>query len=217
MTTPANVYDSKVALDILSRTNSFLSIQECYFLADKAYDCKEIYNTVKSTYAGECFIPLNKRNSKDPKKLPVGNPICEAGLAMHRDGICRDNGRSRQKFCCPFKRSSHIHHCPCGHKSFRKGKNTGCTKYITLPDDYRLSIDRDSIDFKSVYSLRTECERYNSRFKSTGQERLWVRNSNSVKNLNTIAHISLLAIALASVVTQSKLSYRCIKSQKRIA
>lgn len=217
LTTPAGVYDSTVALNILSRTNDFISIRECSFLADKAYDSKVIYNTVKNTYDGECFIPLNQRNSKNPKKLPIGNPICEAGLAMHRDGICRDNGRSRQKFCCPFKRTSHIHDCPCSHKSFHKGKNTGCTKYITLPDDYRLSINRDTIDFKSVYSLRTECERYNSRFKSTGQERLWVRNGKSAENLNTIAHISLLAVALAAVVTQSKLSYRCIKSQKRAA
>lgn len=217
MTTPANVYDSTVVPDILSRTNEFLSIKECYFLADKAYDCKDTYNIVKNVYQGECFIPLNQRNTKNPKKLSVGNPICQAGLAMHRDGICRDNGRSRQKFCCPFKRTSHIHDCPCNHKSFKKGKNTGCSKYVTIPDDYRLSIDRNSIDFKSVYALRTECERYNSRFKSTGQERLWVRNGKSAENLNTIAHISLLAIAIAAVVTQSKISYRSIKSQKRIA
>ncbi len=217
LTTTADVYDSTVALDILSRTNEFLSISECYFLADKAYDCKNIYNTVKDAYNGECFIPLNRRNTKNPKKLPIGNPICEAGLAMHRDGICRDNGRSRQKFCCPFKRTSHIHDCPCNHKCFHKGKNTGCTKYITIPDDYRLSINREAINFKSIYSLRTECERYNSRFKSTGQERLWVKNGKSAENLNSIAHISLLTIALAAIVTQSKSSYRCLKSAKRIA
>lgn len=217
LTTPANIHDSTVALDILSRTNEFLSIRECYFLADKAYDCRDIYNTVKNNYEGECFIPLNQRNTKNPKRLPIGNPICEAGLAMHRDGICREHGRSRQKFCCPFKRSSHIHDCPCNHKSFHKSKSTGCTKYITIPDDYRLSIDRNAIRFKSVYALRTECERYNSRFKSTGQERLWVKNGNSTENLNTVAHISLLSIALAAVVTHSKASYRSLKSLKRTA
>lgn len=59
-------------------------------------------------------------------------------------------------------------YCPCNHKCFHKGsKATGCTKYVTLPDDYRLSIQRDSIAFKSIYALRTECERYNSRFKAT--------------------------------------------------
>ena len=72
---------------------------------------------------------------------------------------------------------------------------------MTIPDDYRLSIPRDCTAFKSVYALRTECERYNSRFKATSQERLWVRNIKSAENLNTIAHISLLAIAMAAFVT----------------
>ena len=217
MTTGADVADCTVALDVLANTNKFLSIKECCFIGDKAYDVKDIYNAVKNDYQGECFIPINKRNTKDPKKLPVGNLICDAGLAMHKCGKTKSEGRTRQKFCCPFK-SSKINSCPCNHKNWNNGKkNRGCTKYITIPDDYRLSINRDTVEFKSVYALRTECERYNSRFKSTGQERLWVRNGKSAENLNTIAHISLLAIALASVITKSDVSYRCLKSVKRIA
>ena len=91
-------------------------------------------------------------------------------------------------------------------------KATGCTKDVTLPDDYRLSIQRDSITFQSVYALRTECERYNSRFKATSQERLWVRNRKSAENLNTIAHISLLAIATAAFVTRHP---KLARSRKR--
>jgi hypothetical protein len=218
LTTTADVYDSTVALDVLERTNCFLSVRECSFIGDKAFDAKEIYNTVKDVYGGDCFIPINPRGTKDHKKLPVGNPICNAGLAMHRDGRFTENGQTRQKYCCPFKRTAHLHECPCNDKRFKKGvKATGCTKYVTVPDDYRLSIVRDSTEFKSVYALRTECERYNSRFKAAGQERLWVRNRKSAENLNSIAHISLLAIALAAVVTQSKVSYRCLKSMKRVA
>ena len=217
LTTTAATADSTVALDILKHTDSFLSVRECCFIADKGYDAKDIYNSVKTVYQGECFIPINPRGTKNPKLLPIGNPICEAGLAMNRDGKFSDSGRFRQKFCCPFKRTSHINDCPCNHKAFKKGKNTGCTKYITIPDDYRLSINRDTVEFKSVYALRTECERYNSRFKATGQERLWIRNGKSAENLNSVAHISLLAIALAAVVTQSDVSYRCLKSAKRVA
>ena len=58
MTTTADIADSTVTLDILSQTNNFLSIKECTFIADKAYDIKEIYNTVKDVYFGECAIPL---------------------------------------------------------------------------------------------------------------------------------------------------------------
>ena len=217
LTTTANVADSTVALDILGKTNAFLSVRECTFLADKGYDIKAIYNTVRDTYQGDCVIPLNVRNTKAAKKLPVGNPICEAGFAMHRDGKTKDNGRTRQKFCCPFRQSkSGV--CPCNHKNWNNGKkNRGCTKYITIPVDYRLSIQRDTVAFKSLYSLRTECERYNSRFKLTGQERLWVCNEASASNLNTISHISLLSIALAAVVTHRVTAMRSRKKLKRSA
>ncbi len=216
ITTTADVADSTVALDILSQTNSFLPIHECTFIADKGYDIKAIYNTVKNVYNGECNIPLNKRNTKKPK-VTSSHPICDAGLAMHKDGRFSDNGRTRQKYCCPFKRSK-SGTCPCNHKNWNNGKKTkGCTKYITLPDDYRLSIDRECVSFKKIYSLRTEVERYNSRFKQTGQERLWVHSLNAAQNLNSVAHIALLAVAFAAIVTKSEHSFRCLKSVKRIA
>lgn len=220
LTTTANVSDSTVALNILARTNAFLPIRECCFIADKAYDAKDIYNTIKNQYEGECFIPINGRNTKKPKLLPIGHPVCDAGLAMNKDGKDHSENRTRQKFCCPFKLSSVDTACPCASPNYIRsdGKSSrGCVKKITIPDDYRLSIDRESISFKSVYSLRTECERYNARFKSTGQERLWVRNAKSSENLNSIAHISLLAVALAAVITRSGGSYRCLKSRMRIA
>lgn len=61
-----------------------------------------------------------------------------------------------------------------------------------------------------------ECERYNSRFKNTGQERMWVRNESSVTNLNPLAHIGLLAVAISAVAVLGSLSYRKLKSTKRI-
>lgn len=217
MTTTADVSDCTVTLDILSQTNDFLSIDECTFLADKGYDVKAIYNTVKDLYHGECVIPINKRSAKNPKKLSSGHPVCEAGLAMHKDGKFSDNGRTRQKYCCPFKRSK-IERCPCNHKCWNNGKkNRGCTKYVTIPDDYRLSIDRDCVSFKKIYALRTEAERYNARFKQTGQERLYVHGFNVAQNLNSIVHIALLAVAYVAVVTKSEYSYRSLKSSKRIA
>ena len=217
LTTSDNVSDSTAALDILSQTNSFLSVDECTFLADKGYDVKAIYNTVKELYHGEYVIPLNKRNTKDPKKLASGHPICEAGLAMHKNGKLSDNGRTRQKYCCPLKNSK-CASCPCYHKNWNNGKkHRGCTKYVTISDDYRLSIDRECISFKKLYALRTEAERYNSRFKQTGQERLWGHSFNAAQNLNSVAHIALLAVALAAIVTKSNSSYRCLKSVKRIA
>ena len=216
LTTPANTTDASVVPDILRSVDAVLPLRECTFLGDKGYDAKAVYNLVKDTYEGEPIIPLNKRNTKDPHKLAVGNPICEAGLAMHKDGKTTDNNRTRQKFCCPFRQSK-TGACPCNHKNWNNGKkNRGCTKYKTITTDYRLSIDRECLRFKRIYALRTECERYNSRFKSTGQERLWVRNGASAANLNTLAHISALAVALAAVLHGSH-SYRSAKQLRRSA
>lgn len=216
LTTPANVADSTVAELILKAASQTLSLEECTFLADKGYDVKAIYNLVKNVYHGEAVIPLNKRNTKNEKLLAVGNPVCEAGLAMNKDGKTSDgHGGLRQKFCCPFRKSK-SGCCPCNHKNWNNGKkNRGCTKYKAIPDDYRMSIDRDCFRFKRLYALRTECERYNSRFKGTGQERLWVRNGSSAENLNTIAHITALAVAYAAVVTKSQHSYRGMKNLRR--
>lgn len=80
-----------------------------------------------------------------------------------------------------------------------------------------LAINRDSMYFKSDYSLQTECERYNSRFKSTGQEHMWDTPKSSVTNLNTLAHISLLAVDAAAITAKSGQSYRKLKLIKRTA
>ena len=218
LTTPANKADSSVVAEILEETNRILPIKECTFLADKGYDTSAIYDLVKDVYQGEAVIPLNKRGTKNPKKLPVGNLVCEAGLAMSKDGKTTDGrGGLRQKFCCPFRQSK-ASECPCNHKNWNNGKkNRGCTKYQQIPEGYRLSIDRECLQFKRTYALRTECERYNSRFKAMGQERLWVRNGDSAKNLNSIAHISALAVALAAVTLKGNHSYRSTKSLRRSA
>ena len=216
LTTPANQTDASVAEDILSEANKVLPLKECTFIADKGYDTNAIYSLVKDVYCGDAVIPLNRRGTKAPKKLPCGNVLCEAGLAMSKDGKTPDgHGGLRQKFCCPF-RQSRTEECPCNHKNWNNGKkNRGCTKYKAIPDSYRLSIDRDCLQFKRTYALRTECERYNSRFKSTGQERLWVRNGASAANLNTLAHILALSVALAAVLFHSNHSYRGTKVLRR--
>jgi len=218
LTTPANVADSSVVQNILAAANKTLPLQECTFLGDKGYDVKAIYDLVKNVYQGDAVIPLNKRNTKDPEKRPAGNPLCDAGLAMHKDGKTSDgHGGLRQKFCCPFRQSRNSE-CPSNHKNWNNGKkNRGCTKYKSIPDDYRLSIDRECSHFKRTYALRTECERYNSRFKASGQERLWVRNATSAANLNTLAHISALAVACAAVLSSPRHSCRSPKSLRRTA
>jgi hypothetical protein len=47
---------------------------------NKGYDAKIIYNTMKSVYEGEAFIPLNPCSTKASKTLSAGNPVCVAGF-----------------------------------------------------------------------------------------------------------------------------------------
>lgn len=137
---------------------------------------------------------------------------------MHKDGKDPSGGRLRQKYCCPFKHSADDSACTCAHKNYFNGKkNRGYTKFVTLPDDYRLPIDRSCISFKKIYAMRSEIERYNARFKKMAQERMWVRSMNTVQNLSTIAHISLLAVATATVLTQRPSLKLSLKSSMRSA
>ena len=92
LTTLANTTDASVVPDILRPANAVLFLRERTFLGDKGYDVKTVYNLVKDAYEGEAVIPLNKRGIKSPEKLSVGNPICEAGLAIRKDGKTTDGG-----------------------------------------------------------------------------------------------------------------------------
>lgn len=74
LTTTANTADSSVALDILSKTHSFLPVTECTFLADKGYDVKNIYDQVKELYGGECIIPLTNAIQKIRSFFPSASP-----------------------------------------------------------------------------------------------------------------------------------------------
>ncbi len=128
LTTSANAADSSMVRDILRAVNEVLPVRECTFWGNKGYDVKEVYD-------GEAFIPLNKRNTKDSKKFPAGNPICDAGLAMYKDGKTSDgHGGLHQKFCCPFRQSK-TGCCPCDHKNWNNGKrNVNATTHaLRLP------------------------------------------------------------------------------------
>ncbi len=81
--------------------------------------------------------------------LNDSNVICEAGLAMHKDGKQYFDSYIKQKFCCPFRTKKDDSLCPCKHPKYFNGKkNRGCTSYITIGTDYRASINRESIFFK---------------------------------------------------------------------
>lgn len=216
ITTTAEVSESSMIIDFLKDTNQWFSLKETYFIGDKAYDTKDIHNFIRYDLDGHAFIPLNPRNSKEKKMLNDSNVICEAGLAMHKDGKQYFDSYIKQKFCCPFRTKKDDSLCPCKHPKYFNGKkNRGCTSYITIGTDYRASINRESIFFKKIYALRTESERYNSRWKNLNLEKPTVRNINSIANLNTLGHITLLSLALAAIADNQKDKIRSLSKFKK--
>lgn len=217
-TTSADITEIATLEDILSITNQWFSLKGSYIIADKGYDSKDNYDFIRNNLKGFAFIPLNKRNTKKNKLTSKGNIICDGGLAMHKDGKQYFDSYIKQKFCCPFRKSKDDSLCPCKHeKYFNDKKNRGCVKYISIGTDYRSSINRDSIFFKKIYRLRTESERYNSRWKNLNNEQAYVRNINSISNLNTIGHICLLTVALAAINSKCLDKSRSLSGLKRLA
>ena len=60
----------------------------------------------------------------------------------------------------------------------------------------RVTLDRESPLYKSVYRQRTSTERGNSQSKAAGLERPKVRNISSVRTLNTLTYLLINAHAL---------------------
>jgi len=108
------------------------------------------------------------------------------------------DGYRAQEFRCPL-----LHPHPtaqtCDHEQFIKGP--GCVKYINVEVGglMRVLLDRDSTAYKAIYRQRTSTERINSQAKALGIERPKVRNSRSVRNLDTLTYIAINVHALQRV------------------
>lgn len=217
-TTTADVNEITTPVGFLSSTNEWFNLKGAYFIADKGYDSAKNHNFIRDVLKVHAFIALNKRGTKNKKLTLKGNVICDGGLAMHKDGKQYFDSYMKQKFCCPYRKSKDDSLCPCKHEKYFNGKkNRGCVKYISIGTDYRASINRESIFFKKTYSLRTESERYNSRWKKLNNERAYVRNFKSVSNLNTIGHICLLAVAIAAIKSNCVDKIKSLTGLKRTA
>lgn len=204
--------------DFLDKINTWFPLENTKIVADKGFDSRNNYNHIKDAFHAQAFIAKNKRNSKTNNNILAGNPICEAGLAMHKDGKQYLKGYIKQKFCCPFRTSKDDSKCPCNNPKYNNGhKNRGCIKYISIGTDYRASVDETSDYFKLYYSKRTESERYNSRFKNLNLENASVRNIKSVSNLNTLGHICLLTVAIAAIAVGNQDKIRSLNGLKRVS
>jgi len=218
-TLPNNRTDAKVAKTLIKKLKRLYKFKRgALFIADSAYDERDIYDFIIDHLKCNAFIPINPRNTQELKIFgPHGTPLCDAGLEMIFEGTWHEGNRDRVKFHCPIKtKRKHTvktpKTCPVNHHRFTGGAGYGCTKYLDVTDDARSQIPRNSTLFKETYKKRIVVEQYFSRLGEREIEQTTHYKLRSVKNQMTIAHLSQSLIALAAVQLQRPEKIRCYRT-----
>jgi hypothetical protein len=220
MTLPNKVTDQDVAIKLLKALKRIYRVKRgSLFLADKAYDVRDIYDYIVETLKSKAYIPLNPRNQKEDRVLgPHGCPICQAGLEMKSAGRWTEAKRERIKFRCPLKTSKKVsaqydHACPAHHTAFDTGKCYGCTQYLDVTNDARAKVPRDSKEYKDTYKDRQVIEQYFARLGDREAEQTTHYSFKAIKNQISIAHLcmSLVAVAAAILLAQPN-KMRCYRT-----
>jgi hypothetical protein len=100
--------------------------------------------------------------------------------------------------------------CPVYHPKFIKGK--GCNALIRINPSIRSEIGYDTQNFKELYKKRTSVERIFSRLLAIAMQNPTVRGFNANCNHVTIAHISVLLVALTAFYSGQQDKMRFVKS-----
>ena len=219
-TLPNNITDAEAAFSLIRELKRRFRFKKgAIFIADKAYDVRELYTFIVEQMKSTAYIPINPRNQKDDKTFgPHGCPVCDAGIEMKSAGRWTEGNRERIKFRCPLKMSKKIaakfnNTCPANHPSFGTGKCYGCTKYLDVTDDARSRVPRDSKEFKEIFKHRQTVEQYFSRLGDREVEQTTHYSFTAISNQMTIAHLSasLIAVAAALILKQPD-KIRCYRT-----
>ena len=206
-TLPNNYTDQEVAFSLIKELKRKYKFKKgALFLADKAYDVRELYTFIAEDMKSIAYIPINPRNTKNDKTFgPHGCPLCDAGIEMTSAGTWTEGNRDRLKFRCPVKASKKFakkfgNSCPANHPSFNTGKCYGCTKYLDVTDDARSRVPRDSREFKETFKGRQVVEQYFARLGDRETEQTTHYSLTAIKNQMTIAHLAASLIAVAAAI-----------------
>ncbi len=219
-TLPNNITDSDAAFSLIRELKRRYRFKKgAIFIADKAYDVRELYTFIVEQMKSTAYIPINPRNQKDDKTFGShGCPLCDAGLEMKSAGRWTEGNRDRIKFRCPLKMSKKLaakynNACPAKLTSFDTGKCYGCTKYLDVTDDARSRVPRDSKEFKETFKDRQTVEQYFSRLGDREAEQTTHYSFTAISNQMTIAHLTLTAIAVAAgVLLKQPDKIRCYRT-----
>lgn len=219
ITKPANVQDSVMFIPIFDLMQKEFHFDIHAVMADGIYDNASILNYIIKALKAKPRIARNPRNTKnlpERKFSKAGNPFCDAQLEMLSRGTFYDKvqNRWRSKWVCPIHHSKRIAQksfiCPVFHPKFFSQK--GCYSYIRVDDDIRNQIDYSSESYKKDSNMRTGSERVFSRLLSICMQNPPVIGLNATANYVTIAHITVLLVALTAAKSGMIDKIRFIKS-----
>ena len=217
ITKPANISEIKLAQSIIKNAHQRFMLPIITVIGDAEYDAEEILKFIIKGLQAEAVIPRNPRNEQ-PKGYQIkGNHIiCEGGLAMYRKGKMRPKrtGILYCQYTCPIYYDKVIRHqyivCPIYHPKFLKGK--GCNVLIRLEPSVRKEVDYGTRRFKKLQNTRTSVEWVFSRLLSIAMQNPTVKGLKAISNHCTIAHITVLLVALTAWSSGQKDKIRFVKS-----
>ena len=215
LTKPANVQDTTLFIPLFKKLLENFNFKIQAVMADAAYDSESNLKFVINELHALPRIAKNLRWEKlrEVNLSSAGIRICIAGFEMIYWGKFKDRGKIRKKFVCPITHSKkfaeQVPSCPWDHPAFRKGK--GCIAYLREDMNIRKVIDYGSQLFKEHYNKRSSSERGFSRLLTLCMQKPSVYGLNAVSNHCTIAHITVLLVALTAVKAGRKDKLRFVK------
>jgi len=200
-TLPADHDEKKQALPLLRELMSLFQLSCEAVVADANYDVENILSYIFYEMKAMPIIPKNPRgHQKDEFQVKKNTIICPGNLEMHRRGKMTTRGRTYLQYSCPLYYGKVYQGqflvCPAFHPKYFKQK--GCNYLLRLSPTVRWHIDYNSQKFKRIYNQRTSAERVFSRLLTITMQRPTVIGLQATENHCTIAHISVLLIALAA-------------------
>lgn len=198
-TLPADKDEKKQAVPLLEASMTFFSLPVKYVIGDANYDTEEILSHILNEMNATPIIPRNPRRTKSKEfKIKKDTAFCAANVEMYRKGKMTVKGKTYLQYCCPLyygKKYQGLYLiCPAGHPKFFSQK--GCNYLMRLTPNVRDRIDYGGVRFKQQYKLRTSVERVFSRLLALTMQKPTVIGLQATGNHCTIAHITVLLVAL---------------------
>ena len=216
ITHPADISEVHPAIPMLKKTKETFSLLIETVSGDAYYDSEKILRLIIEDLNAQAIIPRNPRTKQGSTYIRKGDDLyCQANLPLYRKGkmAVKRTGITYLQYCCPIhfgKERQQYLLCPVSHPKFIHQK--GCNVLIRLTPSIRERIDYGSETFKELHKKRTSVERIFSRLLSIAMQEPPVVGIESIRNYCTIAHITVLLVALAAKRSGHRDKIRFVRS-----